>query len=151
MLEQLLAELHQKARGNVAKNTLALPFETILEKIKSHPYLPLENIFTKGQLVTQVIAGVDLSGEPETRYKFPLPGQPAIVVDVIPNAPVTEGKPSIFWGKDDISIGVLTPIGVKHFIASSRYFRPWNPETDTKVDDLVEADINKKTKADEED
>lgn len=126
---------NQVAASASAGLTLAkIENSTILESLRTRTPLPLQIPFKAGDLITQTIYGVDSNdGEPMRRYKFPLPGQPALVQQVIDCPAVdTDGPASV----QDLYISTVAPDGVvREHVVSSKFFRAW--EKDETVDETL--------------
>jgi len=126
MLEDLIKDI---VSNNQDQKLLALAKVSsgeIAKKLKATPKLPMQNMFEEGELVTQIILGVAPSdGEPMTRYKYPEPGQPAMVVGHIHDPKITGGDKG-FAGLDDIEVLCMDANGeIGHYVVASRYFRRW--------------------------
>jgi hypothetical protein len=139
MFERLL---RQRQGSDDTAKLAAVSNKTILEALEATPVRPLQKEFKPGDLITQEILRKDPSdGEPMTRYRFPLPGQPAKVVAVILNPELSgDGKSSSDRGAEDIVIHTFTGTGmVLEFIVSSRFFRKFDAKKDKGVDPEVKA------------
>ena len=120
----------------------------ILAKLDTTPALPVKNNFKPGDLITQVVVNVEKDGEPNTRYKFPMPGQPAKVVGVIENPDFEEDSCGNKNGHKDLLVQAAlandpsepNKMVVREYCMCSRYFRLWeNGETiDQAVADYID-------------
>jgi hypothetical protein len=146
MFKQLL---RQRQGSDDTAKLAAVSNKTILEALEATPVRPLQKEFKPGDLITQEILRKDPSdGEPMTRYRFPLPGQPAKVVAVILNPELSgDDKGSSDRGAEDIVIHTFTGVDDKvlEFIVSSRFFRKFDAKKDKGVDPEVKAFIASKT------
>jgi hypothetical protein len=133
MFDEIIKSMQARGRAKSRKITKDMKTEDILSTFNAHNSLPLSNVFTKGELVTQVITHIDKGdGEPLRRYAFPIPGQPARVVAMLANPGFTAEDTGSGAGYNDLLIEAAVPCSnenptpeVREYRVSSRYFRPW--------------------------
>jgi len=131
ILDQLRQDSHLSSHKKAELLLLGVENAEILKKLTIHSARKSQTNFVPGDLVTQTIMFVDPSdGEPMRAYSFPLPGQPAQVVEMLPSdlqkLNMREGSPA--WGVDDMVISTMGPTGViQESVVSSRHFKGWTP------------------------
>lgn len=134
MFDEIINSMQARDRAKSRKIIKDMKTEDILSTFNAHNSLPLSNVFTKGELVTQVITHIDKGdGEPMRRYFFPMPGQPARVVAMLANPDFTADDTGCGAGYDDLLIEAAVPCSkenptpeVREYLVSSRYFRTWS-------------------------
>lgn len=136
MLEELFGQRNKKKELAHLLAVSEIKNEEILACLESHQSRPITKEFQVGDLVTQDLLTIDSDGEPRVRYKFPLMGQPAKVVGLVPKGLLRledKNADSTLFGIDDMVIATHTGTGLKEFLVSSRFFRKFNPESDTQT------------------
>lgn len=136
MIEALFGRRNKKKEIAHLLQVSEIKNEEILACLESHQSRPITKKFQVGDLVTQDLLTIDSDGEPMVRYKYPLMGQPAKVVGLVPKELLQlkdEKKDSTLFGIDDMVIATHTGTGLKEFLVSSRFFRKFHPESDTQT------------------
>lgn len=139
---------HSKEELDLAKT----PTEELLNKINSAPSLPLSRAFVPGAFVTQVFTGKDEDGHRGCFYRAPLPGQPAVVVGIIPEASREFKESSDSVVVEDMVIRTVATDGKVHeFMVASRFFDQWKHGQTVDPEYLAEIEARSEKKAQEQD